>query len=58
MSTKPRSAQEGVAAHWRGPFLGHDRYGNADHEYYECASCGVEVVDTTHASHREGCPHA
>lgn len=28
-----------------GPFLGYDKYGNQDHEYYKCTRCGAESVN-------------
>lgn len=50
----PTTAPEG----WRGPFAGRDRFGDIDHEYYQCVGCGVEVTTNTNldgVNHADDC---
>ena len=42
--TTNRQKVAGTDERITGPFLGRDKYGRADHEYYRCESCGAEAV--------------
>lgn len=52
------SATQDSTGVWQGPFVGFNSYGEADHTFVRCSSCGVEVTTGTPVEsviHREDC---